>query len=72
MKGRDSADVDVNVRLRLFIQKQLLSTVGFCSVFTEFDVPTKILLEPVDLNICLVHFLWRIVWDKEISYRQYV
>jgi hypothetical protein len=72
MQGRDSADVDVNVRLRSFIQKQLLSRVGFYSVFTEFDVPTKILLEPVDVNICFVHFLWRNVWNKEISYRRYV
>ena len=60
MQGRDSADVDVNVRLRSCIQTQLLSTVGFYRVFTEFDVPTKIFVEPVDINVCLVHFLWRI------------
>jgi len=61
MQGRDSADVDVNVLLRSFMQTQLLSSVGFYSVIAEFDVPTKICLEPVDVGICLVHFLWRIV-----------
>jgi hypothetical protein len=72
MQRRDSSDVDFNVRLRSFIQMQLLSMVVFYSVVTEFDVPTKIRLEPVDVNICLVHFLWRIFWDKDISYRHYV
>jgi hypothetical protein len=72
MQGRDFDDIDVNVRLWSLIRTQLLSTVGFYNVFTKYDVLTKIRLEPVDLNIYLVHFLWRIVLNKEISYRHYV
>lgn len=49
--------VHVNVKLWSLLRKQLFNTVGFCNVFTDFYVPTKIRLEPVDVNIYLVHFL---------------